>query len=445
MQKERNISEILIAKSVAATADMENTSVNNHVAAMNVGELVIISPSGTVVDATGTLPESFKIGVKLSDGTMQWSDTIQSKGISRISSTKYIAPTLLVDYVGYNGTTGAIDTINNNLYYLRLNFLPTDAAGFAMQEIRWGGYKSDSTTTQSEVAHGVAENLIGNLSRLPEKQANGIDIVKVELVNSGTSIATSGGVISVTKGSKLVAIAGTGADAGKYNADAADIVAGDYLRIGHATTKTFPVYKVQRVVSGGGAATMVVELAMPYQGDSNLAIAAASVGVIPAADVANFGIKLSANFPKFSVGKFHYSVPRWNTTITDFGSTLLTNAVAATEGTGDYRQISQFEQQFQGNEGNYYRLDVFSTFRNETAVNGQYALVIIEHVDNMLGNLGQEERSLKTTYVACAKGNGTTYSDANTGFGTILNAYVLANKIPLSFTTNATIATEINS
>jgi hypothetical protein len=435
MQKERNISEILIAKAVAATADMENTSVNLHVASMNTGELVIISPSGTVVDATGTLPDSFKIGVKLTDGTMQWSDTIQAKGISKISSTKYIAQTLPVDYIGFNGTSGSIDVINNNLYYIRLYLLPTDSAGFAQQTVKWGVYKSDSTATQAEIAKGLVTSLIGNLSRMPEKLANNIDIIKVERVNSGsqTAVPTSADNFTFTKGSKYF----TATDIDDATGTAA-LAVGDHLVIGTAATS--PVYRIESINTVTNTGTFDI----PFQGDSTT-LADTALKVITVANLANFGIKLTGASPKFSVGKFHYAVPRWNTTITDFGATALTNGTLATEGSGDYRQVSQFEQQFQGNEGNYYREDIFSTFRNETAVNGQYALVIIEHVDNMLGNLGQEERSLKTTYVACAKGDVGTYKDANTGFGTILNAYVTLHKIPLVYTTNATIATEINS
>lgn len=444
MQKERNIGEILIAKSVAATADMENTSVNNHVASMNVGELVIISPSGTVVDAAGTLPERFKIGVKLSDGTMHWSDVISAKDIRSITTTKYIPEVQQVDYIGFNGSTGSIDVLTNNLYYIRLYFMPSNTYGFSQQLVRWGAYKTGSTATQEAIATGLVTSLSANLARLPEKLASGIDIIKVERVNSGSSVATSGGVIGVTKGSAYVSIAGTGDDAGKYSSDTATIVAGDFLRIGHATDKTYPVYKVEQVVSGGGTETMIVKLDVPYQGGSNNALAASSVGVIPSSSVGNFGIKLTGNSPKFIVGKFNYAVTRWNTTLSDFGATAVTTT-GAKEASGDYRQVSQLEQQFQSNEGNYYRTDVFSKYRSETAVNGQYALVIIEHVDNMLGNLGQEERSLKTTYVACAKGNGTAYSDNNTGFGTILNAYITAYKIPFSYTTSSTIATEINS
>lgn len=443
MQKERNIGEILIVKSVAATAGMENLNVDGFISSMNVGESVVVDPSGKVVDATGTLPSKFKIGVKLTSGVIQWTDLIDANSIKSINTNRYVAAAAPVDYIGFNGTSGSIEVINNNLYYIRMYLKPMDKFGFVQQKVQFGVYKSDASATQAEIAFGLAENLAFNLSREPEKLRTGKDVVTVELVNSGTSIATSGGTIGVVKGSKYVQILGTGADAGKYNADGADIVAGDYLRIGHATTKTFPVYKVEQVVSGGGADTMIVKLSTPYAGTSNSAIAAASVGVIPAADVANFGIKLTGNISEFEVTKFHFQVPFYDISLEDFGTTLYTRATTPTMGNGDWREVSQIEQQFLGNEGRIYRVSPFEpAYRSETVTNGQYALIVIEHVDTMTGNLGNIETSLKQTYIACTKGNGTTYSDANTGLGTILNAYITAKGISSN---GVTIATEINA
>lgn len=443
MQKERNIGEILIVNSVAATAGMESNNVDGYISSMNTGESVVVSPAGVVVDATGTLPAQFKIGTKLIDGTMQWTDLIDAASIKSIYTKRYAAATLQKDYIGYNGTSGDIDVINSNMYYIRLYIQDNDGYTFNSQKVKWGVYTSDSSATQAEIAYGLTASLIGNLSREPEKLKSGIDIISVNRVNSGTSTATSGGVVTVTKGSKYVSIAGTGADAGKYNADAATIVAGDYIRFGHATTKTYPVYKVARVVSGGGAATMVVELDIAYQGTSGT-IAAASVGVIPIVDVGDFGIVLAGTAYSYDPPKFGYMLPRWETTIQDFGSTAVTNDTATDEGNGDWRWVKELEQQFLGNEGNYYRAQVPSpTFRSEVTTNGQYALIVIEHEDVMTGNLGNTEKSLKQTYIACVKGNGGTYSDANTGLGTILNAYLTAYSGIKS--NGVTIATEINA
>lgn len=447
MVTEKNVANLLIVRNVAATGvgGTEGTNVSNAIPNMVTGESVCITPGGIVIDGSGTItnyPE-FKIGVKLSDGKMQWSDIIKAKSIKSINTLRYTAAANQLDYVGYNGTTGSIDAINNNFYTLRLYMLPLDTAGFAQQKIKWGVYKSDSSATQAEIAAGVAENLIKSLSKEPEKIKFGTDNIKVELVNSGTSIATSGGTIAVTKGSQYVTILGTGADAGKYDTDGATIVAGDYIRFGHATTKTYPVYKVDSVVSGGGATTMVVKLNLPYQGSTDTAIAAASVGVIAAASLGDFGIKLTGATFKFDPPKFGYSLPRWTTTLADFGSTTVTNTTVASEGNGTYEWVAGLEQQLQGNEGNFYRAQVpYPTFRAEAVSGGTYATVCIEFQDEMGTTLGTNANSYKQLYIACAKGNAATYTDAQTGLGVILTAYISGYAIPANV---ANVATEINA
>ena len=40
--------------------------------------------------------------------------------------------------------------------------------------------------------------------------------------------------------------------------------------------------------------------------------------------------------------------------------------------------------------------------------------------------LGSVANSPKELWIACVKGDGTTYSNANTGLGTTLNAYLTA-------------------
>ena len=449
MISEKNVANMLIVRNVAATgvAGTEGTNVSAVIPNMVTGEAVVVTPGGVVVDGStatiAALPQQFKIGTKLTSGKILWSDLINARDIKSITTKRYAAATLQTDYVGYNGTDGSIDAISNNIYTLRLYLLPLDLAGFAQQKIKRGVYKSDATASQGEIADGVALNLIQSLSKEPEKIKFGTDNIKVELVNSGTSIATSGGTIAVTKGSQYVTILGTGADAGAYNADGATIVAGDYIRFGHATTKTYPIYKVEQVVSGGGAATMVVKLSLPFQGTTDGAIAAANVGVIAAASVANFGIKLTGVKFSFDAPKFGYSLPRWKTTLQDFGSTLVTESAISAEGTGEFEWVAQVEQQLQGSEGNFYRAQVPSpTFRQEAVVGGTYAIVTIEFVDAMTTTLGQQANSPKQLWIACAKGNAATITDAQTGFGTILTSYITAYGMQANV---ANVSTEINA
>jgi len=102
------------------------------------------------------------------------------------------------------------------------------------------------------------------------------------------------------------------------------------------------------------------------------------------------------------------------------------------------------EQQFQGNEGNYYRAQVpYPTFRQEAVDGGQYALINIAFEDNMGTTIGGVANSYKQLIIACVKGAGTTYSAANVGLGTTLNAVLVA--YPAIQNSGVTIATEINA
>jgi len=427
MITERNVANLLIAKSVNTTLTATQTITSSIISSMNTGETIVTSPGGVIVDAAGTLPKEFKIGVKNTDGKIQWSDLINAGSIKSIYTKKYSVATQQVDYIGYNGTSGSLDVINSNIYTIRLYLVPLDLAGFAQQRIKRGVYQSDSTATQTEIAAGLAQDLITNLSKEPETIKYGTNNIKIERVNAGSDTATSGGTISVTKGSKYVTILGTGADAGKYNADGATIVAGDVLRFGTTGTLTSPCYVVSSVVSGGGATTMVVLLDIPYQGTSDSAVAAASVCVVPAASIGNWGIKITGSSYKFDAPKFGYLLPRWKTTLQDCGVTTVTESATATEGTGTYEQVAYMEQQFQGNEGMWYRAQVpYPTYRTEAASGSTYAVIQISFEDKMGSTLGTVVNSYKQLYIACVKGAGTTYSNANTGLGTTLNAYLTA-------------------
>lgn len=418
MITERNVANLLIVKAVNTTVTAGN-NIEDSLSGMNVGEAVCLTPGGVILDSAAALPAEFKFAVKLSDGTLQYSDTIKGKSVKSIDAFRTAAATQQVDYIGYNGTDQSINVLNDNIYTVRLYMIPTDIAGFAQQKVKRGVYKSDSTATQGEIAAGLASSLITNLSKEPEAVKYGINNIKVERVNGGADTATSGGTIAVVKGSKYATIAGTGADAGKYNADGATIVAGDVLRFGTTGTLTSPCYVVKSVVSGGGATSMVVELDIPYQGASNSAVAAASVCVVPAATAAAaaWGIKLTGVTYKFDPPKFGYYLPRWKTALQDCGTTVVTNSAAATEGNGTYEEVAYMEQQFQGNEGNFYRGMVpYPTFRTEASSSATYSYIVVSFFDNMIGTLGNDEYSLKQLYFACVRpATATTLTNANTG------------------------------
>lgn len=434
MQAQRNVANLLVVNSVAATAGMETLNIDGFISSLSTGEPVVLSPGGIVVDATGTLPTEFKIATKLTDGSMNYSDIIRAKSIKSIHSNKYTAATNQVDYVGYNGSTGSIDVINDNIYAVKLYLRPTDTAGFMQQKIKEGFYETDSTATQSEIAKGLTESLIKNFSREPDKVKFGTDRFVFERINSGAVANALGtATVAVTKGSTAIV----------FSEDMTALVtAGTIVRIGGLGAGTTPCY----VVTGhdsGAAAARVYTLDIPWQGTSNTAVAA---NLVESVTEGNWGIKISSVTYYYEEPKFRYSQPIWETILQDCGSTVVTKSVKTTPGTGDYRQVHAMEQLFLGNEGNYYRAQIPQpTFRTEVSSAKTYALITIEYEGEMTTELGGQANSLKQLIIACEKGNGGAYSDANTGLGTTLNAYVTAYSIPLTYTTNATIATEINT
>lgn len=437
MIPEKNVANLLIVRNVAATgvAGTEGTNVSAVIPNMVTGESVVVTPGGVVVDGStatvAALPTEFKIGTKLTSGKMLWSDIIKARSIKSINTKRYAAATLQTDYVGYNGTSGSIDAISNNIYTLRLYMLPLDLAGFAQQKIKRGVYKTDSTATQSEIAFGVADNLIKSLSKEPEKIKYGTDNIKVERINSGAQANALGtATVSLVKGSKYIV----------FSEDMTALVtAGTILRFGTTGAGTAPCYIVVNT-DGGAAAARVYELDIPWQGTTNTAFAAASTESVTEG---NWGIKLTGVKFSFDAPKFGYLLPRWKTTLQDFGSTLVTESAISAEGNGEYEWVAQVEQQLQGSEGNWYRAQVpYPTYRQEAVLGGTYALVTIEYEDSMNTTLGSVANSPKQLWIACAKGNAATYTDAQTGLGLILTSYITAYGIPASA---SNVATEINA
>lgn len=429
MQAQRNVANILIANSVA-TALTHSNNIDSYISSMSTGEPGVISPSGIVVNAAGTLPSEFKIVTKLTNGDLNISDIIKAKSIKSINTTRYTAATNQTDYVGYNGSTGSINVINSNIYSVKLHLIPSDTAGFMQQKIKEGFYESDASATQAEIAYGLTNSLIKNFSREPEKIKYSVDRIKFERINSGAQANALGtATATLNYGSKSVV----------FSEDMTALVtAGTILRFGTSGAGTAPCY----IVTGhdsGAAAARVYTLDIAWQGTTQV-LAAASVESVTEG---NWGIKISSSTYYFEEPKWRYNMPIWKTYLQDCGTTPVTESVKATPGSGDYRQVSAMEQLFLGNEGNYYRAQIPQpTFRSETSSSKTYAFIVIEYEDDMTTEIGGIAKSLKQIYVACEKGNGTAYSHANTGIGTTLNAYITAYGIPSN---GVTIATEINA
>jgi len=194
MLGQKNKTHIVVVKD---TAPLIETATR---ADLTAGQIAVFkNGSATAIDGTTDLTsgDQFKVVFKDVEGNIIESPTYKYDNIISKTAANYAAATEQKTYIGYNGTAGSIEVINNNLYYVRMYIKPMDKFGFVQQKVQFGVYQSDANATQAEIAHGISENLAFNLSREPEKLRTGKDVVTVELVNSGTSTATSGGVVGV--------------------------------------------------------------------------------------------------------------------------------------------------------------------------------------------------------------------------------------------------------
>lgn len=388
---------------------------------LNDGEIGIFTPSGTrMTEALAATESEFVIMEgRASTETQLTSGTIKKANIKAAKRHVYTAATEQIDYIGYNGTSGALEAIDDNMYRVRLNMDQTLASNHGGQYLKFGVYISPmSGTTQANVAYGIVDNLIKNFSREPEQQ------IKFERVHDNAGVAntiTAGADAThykFTLGSKFV----VGTDSAGIAMNGSDevvatTVAGDYLRVGTAVTD--PVYKIVAVTAGTGTTPagtpMIIELDTPYQGTTTQ-IAIGSTEYITAALAAagNFGIKLTAVPLTWNLPKIHYRKSKWFTTIDNFGTATITNSVKSTPGNGTYQQIAEREWFLQGNEGEYLRLGYPMTFtpRAETDLTTGYDIITIEVSDEQVGTISRS--NAKKVYTIALPATAPNYAVTGT-------------------------------
>lgn len=331
---------------VADALASESTS-STFQASASAKEVTAVSEGGAAVAADTTVG---KVIVKDANGKVLVSNRIDLANAT-FSSVAYSAPADQVTYIGFNGTSGSIDEINNNLYQVNLEFSDWGSLSAENRYRKQGHYESGASASQEAVADGLVASLIRNFSRegiSPELPSTVARRLRFERVTSdaGDTLGAAFGPAVFTQGSKVVSVA----DVGDATGGTAPSV-GDYLRIGTAVTD--PVYKVAAVDTT--ADTLTLDVA--YQGAS-ATIADTALELITAADAAagNFGIKMTGIQEDFKLGKIKFTKIRFTTTLVDFGTTAVTNSVAATEGNGDGRRVAELEWFAKGNTGDHFRM-----------------------------------------------------------------------------------------
>jgi hypothetical protein len=249
-----------------------------------------------------------------------------------------------ITVIGSTGTANSLPSANDTSYYIKIRKNDNDAANRSQPTDIFGQFKTDGSATQSEVAFGLAGNMIANL----DKEAlgtNGYILCEV-LIDTAAgantefgALGTPTGNLAVTNGSKVVTMTAT-----------ASLAAGDYFRVAGSATEavTDPVYRIETVDS----ATQIT-LDIPYQGDTAAALDDDWVHLIPSATglADNFGIRLTGIEADFDVARDrNYFVNRFTATFSD-EDIVVTHTQGARTGVGTWQQASIDEYMSWGYEG----------------------------------------------------------------------------------------------
>lgn len=335
------------------------TKTTGGIDTLNDAEIGLFTPAGTrLTEANAATVDEFIIVQKISGATNIVSGTIKKASVKRATRKAYTAPTEKVDYVGFNGTSGALEAINNNTYFMRLGLAQGLTSNHGGIYLKHGVYISDASATQAEIAQGLAQSLIANFSREADK------IIRFErVINS--ALVTLAETYSPRLGSKYVAASG-----------AVTAVVGDAFRFGTALTAA------TYIVTAVDAVNNIVTLDAPYQG-----VSASGVTVEAGSVVADWGMKLTGIELPFTTGKIHYAKVDWKLTLENFGTATITNSVGASSGSGYISAVKELEFFCQGNEGDFYRVGEPNIYpRRELAV-VNYDLIDLEVEDTSTNSM----------------------------------------------------------
>lgn len=393
LMTQKSVMNLLIGKNIARTSSVQITDPTNSTTYIADGEVVVCDASGTVLNTTTVLNKKSVFLVQGQGATkpLIWSDEIFLSGVRAFNGKAYTAPTVQIDYVGFNPvtSTGNLDVINDNDYEVHLFDLDSTTFG-TLGYSKYGFYTSDSSATLQEVGVNLTESLFTNTRDLV------FPSVTIEMVTNGTFTALANNA-TVVNGSINITSTAHG------------LAVGDLVRIG-GTTTSIAVYEVDTVPT---ANTFTINY--PYQGTSGTVLAA-NIGKMTV--VTSIGIRITGKTPYFVAPNLTtYHVNRWKTTIMRGGSTVVSNQQNATEGNGTYEQISEIEYFLIGNEGFTAREGVIPNIpvRANVEATGTYSIINLNHVRIEGGTLMNPPFQYKQLMIAFNKlGGFIANSQANT-------------------------------
>lgn len=321
---EGNASYLYIANAARGTDTIEGMA-NNSVA--------IVNEAGTVLTGATTTGLA-RVAAKLSNGEVVYSPFFDMATRKNLVGKSYVAPTTQLTYLGYNGTSGAMDATADATFVLNVEWKNSQFA-FNNTSMMFSAPYHTTAASQYELATGLVAALDGVMERQP------YEFIKTERINNAAVTTANAFDNDATVVSGVNAF--TVATNLQYNAGGGTLAVGDFVRfgtVGSGTALTDGVYKVTAIDSLQVTLDRTIKAA-----SGTYATATDDLEVIPAGSIgANWGLKFQGvNNSTFNKVNDTYAPVRFDIISDDFSTATVTYSTEATEGSGSGQLVANME------------------------------------------------------------------------------------------------------
>ena len=426
MTNQKNVRNLILGKATSVGTGVPAAGTQVEPSNMADGTVVITDLSGKRITtlSSGEGTKGFYVVQGQGSDKPLIKHLIRPTNITSVYSKPYSAATEQVTYIGYNGTSGSLPAGGVDMTYSGATVLQGEFLTFGAREMKKTFmYKCSTSDSSVDVATGLALNIYNGVAKMADPY------YKVELVanHAGTATGAVADTVIGAKGSKIVTITDTGA-----NATVIALSAGDFFRAG--TGVTDPVYKIvsSTVTTSGG----VLTLDRPLTETVNLLGTTSEYITAAQAASASFGIKLTGMPRTYNDITFRFYKIRFAVELFNMGSSTVTTATAANEGAGMSEAIQWLESFTVGNEGAYYVIQPDQPLaRRKNSVNylgssSGWNLITINYYDATTNNIIGGQKMEKSLTIAGATGTSTAFTDSSTGIIAILKTLTVDGANP---------------
>lgn len=420
-QAAKNLFEVLIGKTgtfeALATVQITDPTLgtfidDGQVIVINADSGAVLQPGDDITDAPA-IKLVQRSGATATTANLRFSNRIDSQNVFKYKGKAGVAAVELVKTLGYNGTTGSIDTTAATTFSVRVTYTFDESMWSEQQNFNYVTYQA-ATPTQVGIANSITTQLVAGV------YPKGGTLVKVErLCNNAGATDGTATTATVYNGSKTIVL----------NAAPTTFVVGDYLRIGGGAT-TDAMYLIT-AISG-----TTVTLDCDFQGTS---AAAATLEYVTAAlaAAANWGIRFTGQPLTFSLdpyGVFKYLQMDFLIQPVGFGATSNATLTAKVYPTNSYELVAQMAAFAAGFEGAVNRhITPLPNYVNDAVASLLYDCITIQFADATdLSVISGTKPSLQDLYIFLADGAAqqvTLLSVLNPWMASTPNGFAIINPI----------------